>query len=510
MARSRFFTAITNSIREIFAGKRALRFCCGETPADSLAVPCLKDRAFFFVSAERILESRNLNFQFPHSEPAALIAFESPLNRNCRTFDTRLRAKLDQQFGRYRVMEQMNLTNAHVTDSLPLSEATNLPSTRTNTDARHLMLDVSDLALFGDAANPFVVNVYGQYRGEPFRLYPSHPQSGEASTIFNMFDSYNSGQVAGNLGEVVFGPGFTPFTLDQKYAASGASLSHQNGPHSWKIGGEFLRTMADGTEANNISNQLFATISDFNQFGPLDSGVDLITYEFGATAQDNRIRLRDNYQGLYDWKLARTLTVNYGLRWDYDSAFPNRLNFSPRVGLAWSLNQKTVVRASWGILYDHYRAGTARDLPELGGANTISAINLEGRVSFWNPATEQMFGWSEAEVIGQLLPIIPPDQQNEFERRLELHKQKHALKSVEVKYLRKDGTFVDANLWTAPLTDSQANVVGTLGITADVTERKQAVEQLRISELSFRQLADSMPQIVWTAAQDGSIGYLNQ
>ncbi|MBV8833235.1 MAG: PAS domain S-box protein, partial [Acidobacteriaceae bacterium] len=71
-------------------------------------------------------------------------------------------------------------------------------------------------------------------------------------------------------------------------------------------------------------------------------------------------------------------------------------------------------------------------------------------------------------------------------------------------------TSFDANLWTAPLTDSQGKVVGTLGITADITEQKQAVEQLRLSELRCRQLADSMPQIVWTAAQDGSIEYLNQ
>ena len=64
--------------------------------------------------------------------------------------------------------------------------------------------------------------------------------------------------------------------------------------------------------------------------------------------------------------IARSLTLNYGSRWDYDSGFPNKLNFSPRIGLAWSLNPKTVVRASWGIFYDRFRVGTARDVPEFG------------------------------------------------------------------------------------------------------------------------------------------------
>jgi PAS domain S-box-containing protein len=139
----------------------------------------------------------------------------------------------------------------------------------------------------------------------------------------------------------------------------------------------------------------------------------------------------------------------------------------------------------------------------------ISAIDLNGCITFWNPASEAMFGWSLPEVMGQFLPMIRDDQKREFEERLQLYKQKYSVRSAERKWLRKDGSFIDVNLWTAPLTDSQGNVVGTLGITADITERKRAVEQLRVSELRFRQLADSMPQIVWTAGEDGSIEYLN-
>jgi hypothetical protein len=371
-------------------GQKSAPFLLRWDPSGQFSGPIAKGRAFFFLSAERILESRNLNFQFPPSEPAALIAFESPFNQNSKTFDTRLRAKLDQQFGRHRLSEQMNLTNAHMTDFLPLSEATNLPSTRINSNARHLMLGLSDVALIGNIENPFVLNVYGQYRGEPSRIYASHPQAGAASTIFNIFDTYTSGQIAGNLGQVVFGPGFTPFTLDQNYASFGASVARQNGAHNWKTGWDFQRTMAGGIESNNISNQLFATVDDFNKFGPIDSGISFITYQGGATSRDSRIRLRDNYQGLYgqdDWKLARTLTANYGLRWDYDSAFPNRLNLSPRVGFAWSLNSKTVVRAGWGIFYDRFRVGTARDVPAFGGANITETRYLSfPRLFYGNPS----------------------------------------------------------------------------------------------------------------------------
>src|SRR6266849_927795 len=70
-----------------------------------------------------------------------------------------------------------------------------------------------------------------------------------------------------------------------------------------------------------------------------------------------------------DWKIARTLTFNLGLRWDYDSEFPNKTNFSPRLGFAWSVTPKTVVRAGFGLFYDHFRFGIARDIPGFGVAN---------------------------------------------------------------------------------------------------------------------------------------------
>jgi PAS domain-containing protein len=42
-----------------------------------------------------------------------------------------------------------------------------------------------------------------------------------------------------------------------------------------------------------------------------------------------------------------------------------------------------------------------------------------------------------------------------------------------------------------------------------LTKRKQAMERVGLSELRFRQLADSIPQLVWTANGDGAMDYLN-
>jgi|GEM_PF-209352 len=60
-----------------------------------------------------------------------------------------------------------------------------------------------------------------------------------------------------------------------------------------------------------------------------------------------------------------------------------------------------------------------------------------------------------------------------------------------------------------PFRDQDGRVVYWFGTNTDIEDQKQAQEALAQSEQRFRQLADAMPQIVWTARPDGDIDYLN-
>ena len=353
--------------------------------------PILKDKVFFFGSAERIQESRNLNFVFNPNLPSTLVTFETPFDKNSLTYDTRARLKLDENLSRHRLSEQMNYTNTHITDYLPLTASLNLPDTRENLSSRSLMLGLSDLWTLGNTSNPWIANSYFQFRANPLLTSPSHPQAGIPNTLFNLFDTYTSGDEFGDLGQVSFGPGYNPFSYYQKYLSAGSNISKQFGRHNIKFGWDFQNTKVDGAEPNNFFTQLFATVNDFNQFGPINSGINLITLQAGPTPADNLVHIRNNYNGLFvqdDWKITSKVTINGGLRWDYDSEFPNKTDFSPRIGAAWAVNSKTVINASFGVFYDQFRDGVARDVPGFGGANIQRERLLSfPRLFYGNPTT---------------------------------------------------------------------------------------------------------------------------
>jgi hypothetical protein len=333
--------------------------------------PIVKDKVFFFGSAERIRENRTLNFIFPPGTPQIARDFERRFDNPSRTFDTRGFFKFDEQLGRHSLNQSVSYTNGNVREFLPLSNATDLPSRRNDTGARHLLLAFGDTVLAGDNSNPWVLTLRGGYRGDTSETRPAHPDAG-VGTSFNMFSSNSTGTFFGDLGSFAFGNSVSRTALDQKYTSLSAHATKLLGEHNIKLGWNFLRTRVDGVESQVQNLQLFATIPDFTTLGPFNAGFFTVTTAGGLTPQANEIHLRNNYNAIFaqdDWKFHPRLTLNLGMRWDYDSEFETKRNISPRVGFAWAATSSTVVRGHYGLFYDQFRLGLVRDVPAFGGAD---------------------------------------------------------------------------------------------------------------------------------------------
>ncbi len=349
----------------------------------ALGGPIIKDKFFFFGSAEQIAEDRHIDFNYPPLSPAldAIIrAIETPFDTPSKFRESRLFLKLNQELGNHSLSQQVNYTNGHIYNYAPLSAGNSLPSTRTDRGSRYLMLAFADTILIGDKADPWILTLRGGYRGEPADILPAHPETG-GGTILNPYTVPVASpfQFPSALGSVSFGNNLTAQMLDQQYTSISAIANKRFGDHDVKFGWSYMHTKVDGFVSRTLANQLFATTPDIVAFAPAEAGIRLLLDTGGVTPADDEVHLLNHYNGVFfqdDWKIRHNLNLSLGIRWEKDSEFEASKNFAPRLGVTWGVTQKTVIRGQFGIFYDQFRLGIARNVPQFGGANQVAAQDL--------------------------------------------------------------------------------------------------------------------------------------
>ncbi len=102
----------------------------------------------------------------------------------------------------------------------------------------------------------------------------------------------------------------------------------------------------------------------------------------------------------------------------------------------------------------------------------VCAVDAQGVVQRWNPAAERMFGWTEAEAVGQRLPMFPGSTTLPVR-----HGDDRAVKTdIPGVATRKDGSAFEVSLSCGPLDDEPAH--GCVVTFADMTDRKRLEAQL--------------------------------
>ena len=120
----------------------------------------------------------------------------------------------------------------------------------------------------------------------------------------------------------------------------------------------------------------------------------------------------------------------------------------------------------------------------------------------WSPSASRMFGWTESEVLGRFLPIVPEEHRQEVYDRIERDLKGESISPLDVRRVRKDGSLVDTNLWSAPLRDSKGEVIGILGLYADITARKRAEEAVQESEMELRRVLAAVSDCIYSGEFD--------
>jgi len=117
--------------------------------------------------------------------------------------------------------------------------------------------------------------------------------------------------------------------------------------------------------------------------------------------------------------------------------------------------------------------------------NTQDAVigkNLDGVVTSWNRAAEEIFGYPAAEILGQpVVVLFPPELAAEEPFILERIRRGERIEHYETIRLRKDGRRLNVSLSVSPIRDGAGRIVGASKIVRDITERKAL--QSRLAEV---------------------------
>ncbi|MDP7386516.1 MAG: PAS domain S-box protein, partial [Nitrospinota bacterium] len=145
-----------------------------------------------------------------------------------------------------------------------------------------------------------------------------------------------------------------------------------------------------------------------------------------------------------------------------------------------------------------------------GASDAIITVDLEGRITSWNLGAEAIYGYSEAEILGQSILCIYLEETGEYKEFWDRLSAGKAVSLVETNRRRKDGTAVEVSVTVSPLRDSQGDIVGYSGIHRDIGARKRAEETLRKSERNYRTLFEQASDAIEIIDEKGRIIDCNQ
>jgi PAS domain S-box-containing protein len=152
------------------------------------------------------------------------------------------------------------------------------------------------------------------------------------------------------------------------------------------------------------------------------------------------------------------------------------------------------------------RAATRLAAIVAASEDAIVAKTVEGVVTGWNPAAERVFGYSEAEMVGQSIFMLIPPELHDSERDILAHiRRGERVDFADTVRIRKDGTRINIALTVSPVWDSSGVVVGASSIKRDITQRKRADAELALREQRYRALVTATTSVEWLATPEGHI-----
>ena len=151
---------------------------------------------------------------------------------------------------------------------------------------------------------------------------------------------------------------------------------------------------------------------------------------------------------------------------------------------------------------------TRRLLDAAGQA--IIATDVQGKITYWSRSAERLYGWSAPEAVGRdVLDVMVPQIGQGEAAEIMRHLKAGEPWSGEFLVQSRDGTRFLAEVTDAPVLDADGGLIGTIGISEDITERKKAQEEVREARDLSESLIETAQTIVLVLDTEGRIVRFN-
>jgi TonB dependent receptor-like, beta-barrel len=354
-----------------------------DTGTADVGGPILKNRAFYYVGWEQT--RRDLS-------STALITI-TPANQSALGLEPQPSAVPNVQTGKFFIAKgdvRVNQAN-RVTlrwlrfhNDAPYNSGGGLSSIEWATDFLDAM----------DSAAGQLVSTIGNSMLNEARVQYAHRHQGSVRNSSSGIGPAVTVTGVANFGSPLSttGQGSDGFDFKQNITQVIDNFTYIRATHSYKVGLDFQSIHDERTAAP----QFLYTFPSIAAYQTAKTGLNPFSYSsvtqitgdlgfamnttlFSAFAQD-------------DWQVAPKVKVLYGVRYDlynYPSGLANaplaqtqsfnvdKNNFGPRVGAVWSLDERTVVRASTGVLYDQPILGGYEQALQLSGSPKAPAYTFQ-------------------------------------------------------------------------------------------------------------------------------------
>ena len=138
----------------------------------------------------------------------------------------------------------------------------------------------------------------------------------------------------------------------------------------------------------------------------------------------------------------------------------------------------------------------------------ICASDKEGNIIEFNTAAEKVFGYTLKELLGKSIAIIYAFKRDHINVNKQLFDKGYFI--GEVKNISKNGKLFTSYLTASVLYNDNNEQIGSMGISRDVTELKEAENQLIESEDRYKDILENATDLIQSLDKYGNIIYVNK